>query len=144
METLKLKKLSNIETEPDFSSESSRHIIVEDGGELKRLDYSAFSSAPFIVTFSGTDANNDAACDKTYAEIKAAYDAGEEIKLMYQTGDASHYYDLNKYIFVASDTNISFDGNYLDIQNMADISSGYCNIRCSISNNILHCTFNEV
>ena len=143
METLKLKKLSNIETEPDFSSESSRHIIVEDGGELKRLDYSAFSSAPFVVTFSGTTKDGNAACDKTYAEIKAAYDAGREIKLRYKTGNTL-YYDLNKYIYVVNDTNIDFNGNYLNIQNMADINDGYCNIRCHISNNNLRCTFDEV
>lgn len=139
METLKLKKLSNIETEPDFSSESSRHIIVEDGGELKRLDYSAFSSAPFVATFSGTGDNNDAACDKTYAEIKAAYDAGRDIRIAYNSGGVLFY--INNYYVSSS----SFGGSFCEIPEPENIGVGYNVISCEIcSDGSIYCTHREV
>lgn len=34
---------------------------------------------PFVVTFSGTTADGDAACDKTLAEVEAAINAGKNI-----------------------------------------------------------------
>ena len=43
--------------------------------------------APLVVTFSGTTADGDAACDKTWAEIQAA---GKNIKAWYQSGDSAY------------------------------------------------------
>lgn len=37
MTEYKFKKLSTVDTENDFVSQSSQHVIVEDGGEIKRL-----------------------------------------------------------------------------------------------------------
>ena len=38
---------------------------------------------PFVVTFSGTGASDNAACDKTLEEIDAAYNAGLEVEARY-------------------------------------------------------------
>ena len=89
METLKLKKLASVSSEDSFESSTSKHFIVEDGGELKRLSADSVGSEPFVVTFSGK--SGEAVCDKTFEEIKAAYDAGQKIEAVWLAPAADNY-----------------------------------------------------
>ena len=71
------KKLSSVDTEDSFSSETSKHIIVEDGGSIKRLDASALSPEPFIVTF--TSDGGVISSNKTPEEIFQAFLSGKHV-----------------------------------------------------------------
>ena len=71
METLKLKNLASIPSEDSFESSTSKHFIVEDGGELKRFSADSVASEPFVVTFTYTEGVGFS-CNKTLAQITAA------------------------------------------------------------------------
>ena len=47
------------------------------------VNSSGGGSMPFYVTFSGDSSDSTAACDKTFAEVKEAYDAGKVIIIRY-------------------------------------------------------------
>ena len=79
METLKLKKLASVPSEDNFESSTSKHFIVEDGGELKRLGADSIASKPFVVTFTYTEGVGFSA-DKTLAQITAAKNAGKYVE----------------------------------------------------------------
>lgn len=89
METLKLKKLASVPSEDNFESSTSKHFIVEDGGELKRLGADSIVSEPFVVTFTYTLGVGFSA-DKTLAQIIAAKNAGRHVEGVH-TG---HYFSL--------------------------------------------------
>ena len=46
-------------------------------------------NAAFYVTFSGSTSESTAACDKTFAEVKEAYDAGKVIITRYVDPESS-------------------------------------------------------
>jgi hypothetical protein len=60
-------------------------------------------SEPFVVTFWGTTDDNTAACDKTWAEIEAAYNAGRTIIIRYVSDGVLFY--LNTRITIDGRTN---------------------------------------
>lgn len=99
------KVLSQVPVEDEFSSTSSRHILVEDGGIIKRLDKAGLKELPIVtsedagkvvivdsegnyvlkkidtnyivnITFGP---NNTVISDKTYEEILDAYNTGYTI-----------------------------------------------------------------
>lgn len=99
------KILSQVPAEDEFSSTSSRHILVEDGGIIKRLNKAGLKELPVVtsedagkvvvvdgkgnyvlkkidtnyivdITFGP---NNTAISDKTYEEILDAYNTGYTI-----------------------------------------------------------------
>jgi hypothetical protein len=61
-------------------------------------------SGPLVVTFSGTTAGGDAACDKTWAEIVAAESAGRNIKAFYQIRSHGELH-LNQMFCISKYTN---------------------------------------
>lgn len=56
-------------------------------------------SADFIITFSGTSYDGDAAADKTWAEITEAYNSGKRIRCQYSAsnGDITELATLLKF-----------------------------------------------
>lgn len=83
---------------------------------------------PLVVTFSGTSADRNAACDKTWAEIQSAITAGRSIKLRYY--DGSIYYDL-----MLSTAGTYIQGFFTFINDPNDIPGGYTSIYCVIDSN---------
>lgn len=80
---------------------------------------------PLVVTFSGTSANRNASCDKTWAEINAA---GSKIELWYQ-----QQYSKTKLVPVIYQNLVQ--GSFTYISDPADIPGGYTSITCEINSN---------
>lgn len=136
------KKLSSVDTEDSFSSETSKHLIVEDGGSIKRLNASTLFPEPFAVTFSGTDEGENAACNKTYDEIKAAYEAGQELRVVYNDQEVStSVYPLQPTI-VQSETLIFSNLVVSSVTSL--LSAGWIGIYCSINKSgAVHCFLDD-
>ena len=49
---------------------------------------------PFVVTFSGTNAGEDASCDKTWAEVQAAWAAGKRFIVWFSSTGSSAFSSL--------------------------------------------------
>lgn len=89
---------------------------------------------PLIVTFSGRTGDGDAACDKTWSQIRAA---GDNIILQYSTGTVR--YRLNA-IF----TDTSVGGTYLRVDDPTAPSDYYVVISVEITANNVFCEYQEV
>ena len=94
---------------------------------IASLNEAVKSLPPFIVTFSGTTADGNAACDKTHAEVKAAYDSGKQITARYVAGSAN--FQLNTVVESNMETGYDFLwGSYSKV-----VSNGNSTlIECSI------------
>lgn len=64
-------------------------ISINENNQITKADVGG--SSPLVVTFSGTTADGDAACDKSVDEIEVAYNSGQEIVVIYD-GDNQHIY----------------------------------------------------
>lgn len=80
-------------------------------------------AGPLVVTFSGTSANNNASCDKTWAEINAA---GTNIELWYQ-----QQYSKTKLVPVIYQNSAVY-GEFTHISDPTDVAGGYTSIACGI------------
>ena len=56
---------------------------------------SSGGGAPFVITFSGDSFEHTAACDKTWAEIYAAYTAGRQMVVRYDDGSILYTCNTN-------------------------------------------------
>lgn len=72
----------------------------------------ALESKDFIVTFSGLTADSNAACDKTFAEIAAAYSAGKDIICRWIFDDFGNtgIINLNSYFFTSNNALVRIVG----------------------------------
>lgn len=99
-------------------------------------------SGQFVVTFSGTTENNDATCNKTFAEISEAYVTGKEIVFRYMEdgcGDDKSFTSLfNVIVDIANNTPIEFSANSNGVSLLQNLSNGY-----TLSVNIIRCRINE-
>ena len=141
------KELSSIDTEDSFSSETSKHIIVEDGGNIKRLNSTALSPGQFVATFSGTTEHDNATCDKTFEEIKQAFIEGKQLIFRWKyriNSDDALFYLSNVMITFDNAVPVTFICGYLDIYDMNEINNGYGNIRCFISSDSITITDQEI
>ena len=91
---------------------------VQDDGSYA-LANAGCGSSPLVVTFSGTTADGNAACDKTWAEISAAITAGKEIKMQYQIGITCYSLVFSK------DGDVNIKGTYTYISNPSNPNNGY-------------------
>lgn len=91
----------------------------------------------FVAMFSGTTADSDAACDKTFAQIKAAFDAGRTV--VFQYAAATETVELLK----SSVGTTQYNGAYTTLvpDENAGIASGtfvYCGI---VSDDTVTCSY---
>lgn len=120
---------SGSQIRPPMSDETGKAI-------LEAIKALSPQPAPLVVTFSGTSAGDDAACDKTWSQIQAA---GKNVEMWYVT-DAANLWKLN-----ASFSSNFISGYMQKIDDMADPGSAYVNISCSIdSENHVSITYEDV
>ena len=100
---------------------------------------------PFIVGFTGTTSGGNAACDKTWNEIKAAYKDGKRIVVQYGTasefGSATTYMYLDmtvkyytSHLQVGGPALTSLHAFGIDIGEISSSTIPVSYIRCSIDN----------
>lgn len=70
---------------------------------IATIDEAVKSLPPFVVTFSGLTGDGNAACDKTHAEVKAAYDSGKQITARYVAGTSIFQLTTNIELSVESE-----------------------------------------
>jgi hypothetical protein len=105
--------------------------VVEAGDAGKVLSVSSSGTpvwddrGPLLVTFSGTTADGNAACDKTWEEISAAITAGRTLVIQYQYASAVR--QLQYFIARAEVT-----GFATYIQNPINTNDGYFSVSCTI------------
>lgn len=85
----------------------------------------------FVVIFSGSTENEDAACDKTFSEIAEAYSQGKEISLKYYNG--TEYFDLLKSIIVLNESLEEIHGYNYSLIDPFSSNLGYVFIGVAIS-----------
>lgn len=138
------KKLSSVETENEFSSQTSNYFIVEDGGSIKRLNAdSLISNQAFVATFSGQTENDDASCDKTWEEIKEAFNTSKSIYFRYI--DVNTFFNLSVFSYTIQNEELKNIGlSYIDIQELAVINNGYTHIRIFMDNTHLTIDYEEI
>ena len=68
-------------------------------------------SGVFVVTFRGDNSEHTAACDKTWAEIYAAYTAGQQMVVCYD--DSTNLYTCNAYVTIMNGSFQALNGTYL-------------------------------
>ena len=116
---------------PVSTADNGKVCTVEDGVWKAKTPSggSGGGAEDFVATFTGTTEGGNAACDKTFAEIKAAYDAGKNIKLFYEEADwykaelqKVFGYDESGFVYIDGGINfqnydiyISFSANNIEI-----------------------------
>lgn len=92
---------NSTEAQPDVViSKEDGQVNIEAGGQPI-----GGGSEPFVVTFSGTNDNHDAACDKTWEEISQAYNNGKIINVFYYDSDHGIMIELT-IAFTIEDSNV--------------------------------------
>ena len=98
--------------------------------------YYSWSDAPgpLVVTFSGTTAGGNAACNKTWAQVHAA---GTNVQLLYTINNK-----LYQLFTVISSTEIT--GDYLYLEDAEDINSGFIKIHVVLNANTVEVDYFEL
>ena len=108
---------NNVLPVPEEGDTGKVPVVQSDGSYA--LDNVGGGSEPFVVMFSGTTANSDAACDKTFDEISESYADGKDIVLKYRSnsdiGNIVSVFDLHKILtFDENNVLVTIVGNTMD------------------------------
>lgn len=147
MATYEYKKLNTVEVEDNFNSNTSKHFIVEDGNSIKRLEANSVFSEPFVVTLSGTSEEENASCDKTFAEIKEALNANMNVVFQYEdimsVNSKSIYHLLPQYIYINNEL-FSIFLTFYAINTFDDVNNGLTSVYISIGDGSVSINFTDI
>lgn len=133
----KAQARTNIDAGSAVDVQTNANEIQAIHGELNNL-------YPLVVTFSGTTANGNAACDKTWSAISEAITAGRPLTVRYTVPPTPPGVEDTVYILSAVIGN-GLSGKYLDISDPTNPGDAYTYIYCTLlPDNTVRCHFLNV